>query len=65
MQLAKKIPFEDPNVLNACRALYAVSNVIILGIYLYIKSSVDKKKGKNMSPMAVSRPSLLTCSPQT
>ncbi|KAK3314471.1 inorganic phosphate transporter Pho88 [Apodospora peruviana] len=44
MQLAKKIPFEDPNVLNACRAAYVASNLIILGIYLYIKMTVDKKK---------------------
>jgi len=53
MQLAKKIPFEDPNVLNACRAAYAISNFLILGIYLYIKSVIDKKKG-----MSISRESL-------
>ena len=45
MQLAKKIPFEDPNVLNACRAAYAISNFLILGIYLYVKSVIDSKKG--------------------
>ncbi|KAK0651030.1 inorganic phosphate transporter Pho88 [Cercophora newfieldiana] len=44
MQLAKKIPFEDPFVLNACRAAYAISNILILGIYLYTKSVIDKKK---------------------
>jgi hypothetical protein len=44
MQVAKRIPFEDPNVLNMCRAAYVLSNVIILGITLYIKSVVDKKK---------------------
>jgi len=44
MQLAKKIPFEDPNVLNACRAAYAISNFLILGIYLYVKSIIDGKK---------------------
>ena len=49
MQLAKKIPFEDPNVLNACRAAYAISNFLILGIYLYIKSVIDKKKGMSTS----------------
>lgn len=46
MQVAKKIPFDDPTVLNLCRAAYAASNVIILGIYLYIKTVVDRKKGK-------------------
>jgi hypothetical protein len=45
MQIAKRIPFEDPFVLNACRAAYAISNVLILGIYLYTKSVIDKKKG--------------------
>ncbi|KAK4130271.1 inorganic phosphate transport PHO88 [Trichocladium antarcticum] len=44
MQVAKKIPFEDPNVLNICRAVYIASNLIILAINLYIKVVVDKKK---------------------
>jgi hypothetical protein len=50
MQVAKRIPFEDPNVLNMCRAAYVLSNVIILGITLYIKSVVDKKKGTGSAP---------------
>lgn len=45
MQVAKKIPFENPDVLNACRGLYLVSNLIILGIYAYLKMAIDKKKG--------------------
>lgn len=45
MQVAKKVPFEDPNVLNAVRGLYILSNLIIMGIYYYIKMQVDKKKG--------------------
>jgi hypothetical protein len=45
MQVAKKIPFDDPTVLNLCRAAYVASNLIILGIYLYIKVVIDKKKG--------------------
>ncbi|EGS24043.1 putative inorganic phosphate transporter protein [Thermochaetoides thermophila DSM 1495] len=44
MQVSKKIPFDDPNVLNMCRAAYLASNLIILCISLYIKSVVDKKK---------------------
>ncbi|KAK3356759.1 inorganic phosphate transporter Pho88 [Lasiosphaeria hispida] len=44
MQIAKKIPFEDPFVLNACRAAYILSNLIILAINLFIKFKVDKKK---------------------
>lgn len=42
-QLAKKIPFEDENVLNGARAAYVLSNLIILGIYLYVRSVVTKK----------------------
>jgi hypothetical protein len=45
MQLAKKVPFEDPNVLMGVRALYILSNVIILGIYLYTQAKINAKKG--------------------
>ncbi|KAB5513223.1 inorganic phosphate transporter Pho88 [Coniochaeta sp. 2T2.1] len=44
MQVSKRIPFDDPNVLNLCRAGYVLSNLIIVGITLYIKFVVDKKK---------------------
>ena len=50
MQVAKRIPFEDPNVLNICRAIYIASNLIILGINMYIKVTIDKKKGTLMVP---------------
>ncbi|KAJ4366856.1 phosphate transporter (Pho88) [Neocucurbitaria cava] len=43
MQISKKIPFDDPNVLNGVRALYVVSNLIIAGIYLYVQSQINKK----------------------
>jgi Phosphate transport (Pho88) len=45
VQVAKKIPFDDPNVLNLCRAAYVVSNIIIVSLYLYIQQQVNKKKG--------------------
>jgi hypothetical protein len=45
MQASKKIPFEDPTVLNGVRALYVFSNVIIAGVYFYVKMQIDKKKG--------------------
>ncbi|KAK7921414.1 phosphate transporter protein [Apiospora marii] len=44
MQIAKKIPFDDPNVLNMCRALYIVSNLIIAGLYLWVQMKVNSKK---------------------
>lgn len=45
MQASKKVPFEDPNVLNGVRALYIVSNLIIAGVYLYIQNKINSKKG--------------------
>lgn len=45
IQVAKKVPFDDPNVLNGVRGLYILSNLIIMGIYYYIKLQIDKKKG--------------------
>jgi NADH:ubiquinone oxidoreductase subunit F (NADH-binding) len=49
MQASKKIPFDDPNVLNGVRALYVVSNLIIAGIYLYTKMQIDKKRGMSQA----------------
>lgn len=45
MQVSKKIPFEDPLVLNGVRALYVASNIIIAAIYGYILLQINKKKG--------------------
>ncbi|KAI1182536.1 putative phosphate transporter [Nemania serpens] len=44
MQVSKKIPFEDPLVLNGVRALYVASNIIIAAIYGYILLQINKKK---------------------
>jgi len=61
MQVSKKIPFEDPSVLMGVRALYIVSNLIILGVYLYTKMQIDKKKGEPILP-SITNPQL-TCQP--
>ncbi len=45
MQIAKKIPFDDPTVLNLVRGVYVASNLAILGIYIYIQIRIEKKKG--------------------
>lgn len=45
MQVSKKIPFEDPQVLNGVRILYIVSNVIMFAIYFYIGMQIKNKKG--------------------
>lgn len=44
VQVAKRIPFDDPNVLNSVRAFYIFSNVIIAGIYLTVRSRINAKK---------------------
>ena len=43
--MSKKIPFDDPQVLLGVRVLYVVSNLVILGIYLYIQMKINSKKG--------------------
>lgn len=54
MQVSKKIPFDDPNVLNGVRALYIVSNLIIAGVYFYVQMQIDKKRG--IPPPCIQRP---------
>jgi len=44
MQVARKIPFDDPEVLNYVRIGYVASQVIILGIYYFTSLRI---KGKN------------------
>lgn len=45
MQVSKKIPFDNPTVLLSVRTLYIASNIFILGLYLYVRSQINKKKG--------------------
>lgn len=47
MQLAKKIPFDNPDILMLVRGLYVLSNLIILSIYLYTQKKINTKKGMN------------------
>ena len=46
MQVSKKIPFEDPQVLLAVRILYVTSNLLIFGLYYYIGMKIKGKRGK-------------------
>lgn len=52
MQVSKKIPFDDPQVLLGVRILYIVTNIIIAGVYLYLQSKINAKKG--IHPLGVS-----------
>lgn len=49
MQVSKRIPFDDPNVLMTVRAVYLGSNVLIALLYLYIQAQINKKKGEPLS----------------
>jgi len=44
MQVSKKIPFDDPTVLNYVRIAYVTSNLIIAGLYYYVQIQINKKK---------------------
>jgi len=44
MQVSKKVPFDDPFTLNIVRGLYIASNVIIVSVYLYVQTQINKKK---------------------
>ncbi|KAL8952645.1 MAG: hypothetical protein Q9222_001451 [Ikaeria aurantiellina] len=44
MQVSKKIPFDDPQVLVGVRVLYIVSNILIAGVYLYLQNKINAKK---------------------
>lgn len=46
MQVSRKIPFEDENVLFYVRAGYILSNIIIVGVYLYTRMLILKKNGR-------------------
>ena len=45
MQVSKKIPFDDPQVLMGVRILYVVTNLLIAGLYYFVQMKINKKKG--------------------
>jgi NADH:ubiquinone oxidoreductase subunit F (NADH-binding) len=53
MQASKKVPFDDPTVLNGVRALYVITNLIIVGIYVYVGMQIDKQKGTRYPPKRI------------
>jgi hypothetical protein len=46
MQLVKKIPFEDPQVLTYARIAYYGMNLLVIAWAYYLKSAIAKKNGK-------------------
>lgn len=51
MQASKKIPLEDPYVLNIVRAVYILSNVLIVAIHFYVQSKINAKKGESRASL--------------
>lgn len=45
MQVSKKIPFDNPDVLFGVRSMYIASNVLIAVLYFYVHMQINKKKG--------------------
>jgi hypothetical protein len=45
MQVSKRIPFEDPQVLMGVRILYVASNLLIFGLYYFIGMKIKNKRG--------------------
>ncbi|KAJ8692113.1 phosphate transporter (Pho88) [Pleurotus ostreatus] len=62
MQVARKIPFDDPEVLTYVRIGYVVSQIIILGVYYYI-TLVIKKKNDQTVLKYVDAPNAMTQEP--
>jgi hypothetical protein len=53
MQLSKKIPFDDPQVLMGVRAMYIISNLLIAASYLWCQWKIDAKKGMDTESSSV------------
>jgi len=39
--VARRISFDDPEVLNYIRIAYVVTQIIVLGVYYYVSSAVS------------------------
>lgn len=56
MQVSKRVPLENPDVLMAVRAMYILSNVIIAGVYFYTQQQINKKKGAHSQARMIMNP---------
>lgn len=65
MQVTKRIPFDDPNVLNLVRAMYVLSNIIIVSVYLFVGKKISAKNGTFFPLLATSGIPELTHQKQT
>ena len=67
MQLAKRVPFDDPVTLNYVRVAYVSVQVLILGVYYYLSTIVKQKNDQTVlkyvepaAPMSGDEPKVVT-----
>ncbi|KAF8631630.1 hypothetical protein AX15_002270, partial [Amanita polypyramis BW_CC] len=48
MQVARRIPFDDPQVLLYVRVAYVVAQVVILGVYYYVSLKIKAKNDQTV-----------------
>ncbi|EJF56012.1 inorganic phosphate transporter [Dichomitus squalens] len=48
MQLAKRVPFDDPQVLTYVRIAYVATQVLVLGVYYYTGLQIKKKNDQTV-----------------
>ncbi|THH31197.1 hypothetical protein EUX98_g2967 [Antrodiella citrinella] len=67
MQVAKKIPFEDPQVLLYVRIAYVVVQALVLGVYFLVTQKIKSKNDQTVlkyvepaSPMSSDQGQLIT-----
>ncbi|TFY79714.1 hypothetical protein EWM64_g4296 [Hericium alpestre] len=67
MQVARKVPFEDPEILHYVRIGYIVSQLIILAMYFYVSQKIKSKNDQTVlkyvdapNPMSQDEPQLVT-----
>ncbi|KAF8325939.1 inorganic phosphate transporter [Amanita rubescens] len=48
MQLARRIPFDNPQVLLYVRVSYAATQLVVLGVYYYVSSQIKAKNDQTV-----------------
>ncbi|KAH7910521.1 inorganic phosphate transporter [Hygrophoropsis aurantiaca] len=48
MQVARRIPFDDPDVLNYVRIGYITSQIVILGAYFFVSYKIKQKNDQTV-----------------
>ncbi|KAI0706581.1 inorganic phosphate transporter [Earliella scabrosa] len=48
MQVARKIPFDDPQTLTYVRIAYVTTQVIVLGVYYYVAQQIKTKNDQTV-----------------